>query len=506
MSAVGKVFLVGAGPGDPGLLTLRAAGCLALADVVLYDYLANPRVLKHAPPTAELVSLGAHGQTKIWTQAEINARMVADALAGKNVVRLKGGDAMIFGRIAEELAALSEHKIPYVIVPGITAASAAAAFAAIPITHREHASAVALVAGHEYADKAATALDYEALARFPGTLAIYMGVTKVGEWTSGLLAAGKPAETPVVIVRRASLPDQVVIRTTLGQTAEALTPASKLRPPVMVLVGETCGAAPLDLWFEQRPLCGQRIAVTRAAEQNAELRLRLEALGAEVLEQPAIVIRAPRDMQATDQAIARLGEFDWLVFSSTNGVQHFFERLFHQGRDVRALGQARIAAIGPGTAAKLWEYRVRADLVPEDFRAESLAAALASTARGRRFLLLRASRGREVLSEMLQSAGASVEQVVVYESIDVTEPSPRVVEHLREGKLDWMTVTSSAIARSLVNLLGKELQKTKLVSISPITSATLRELGYEPAVEAREYTMQGVVDALCGAGRRPAIT
>lgn len=500
----GKVYLVGAGPGDPGLLTLRAAECLALADVVLYDYLANPRILRHARPTAECVSLGAHGHTKIWTQAEINARLVADALAGKTVVRLKGGDPTIFGRIAEELDALRAHTIDYEIVPGITAASAAAGYAAIPITHRDFASAVALITGHEDAEKSESALDYEALARFPGTLVVYMGVTKAPEWTRGLLAAGKPPDTPVAIVRRASLPDQVVIQTTLADTVTTLTPASKVRPPVIMIVGPVAALGPTLAWFEKRPLFGQKVAITRAADQADELRQPLEALGAEVLDQPAIEIRDVPDYSAVDTAIARLGEFDWIAFSSTNGVDKLLRRLLSLNQDARAFATARLAAIGPGTAARLAEYHLLADYIPAEYRAEALAEGLAEQARGKKFLLIRASRGREVLAEQLVAAGGTVEQVVVYESVDATQPNARVEQLLSTGKLDWMTVTSSAIARSLVKLFGEELKKTKLASISPITSATLRELGFEPAVEAREYTIEGVVQAIVGqAGGRP---
>lgn len=496
MNTQGKVFLVGAGPGDPGLLTLRAAECLGQADVVLYDYLANPRILRHVRAGAELVSLGAHGHTKIWTQTEINARLVADALAGKTVVRLKGGDPTIFGRIAEELDALHQHKIAYEIVPGITAAAAAAGYAAIPITHRDHASAVALIAGHEDVDKAESALDYNALARFPGTLVIYMGVTTVQQWTNGLLAAGKPPQTPVAIVRRASLPDQVVLHTTLGETANALTPASKLRPPVIVVIGAVAAMAPTVSWFADRPLFGQKIAITRAVEQACELQVNLEAIGAEVLEQPAIEIHPVSDFTLVDHAIGRLDTFDWVVFSSTNGVEQLLQRMLALGRDARAFGKAKLAVIGPGTAHKLAEYHLHADLIPDQYRAEALAEALSAHAQQRKYLLIRASRGREVLSEQLTSAGGVVEQVVVYESTDVTTPDARVASLLTAGKLDWMTVTSSAIARALANLFGEELRKTKLVSISPITSATLRELGFEPAAEATAYTMDGVVQAI----------
>lgn len=493
---VGKVYLVGAGPGDPGLITIRGVQCLAAADVVLYDYLVNPQILAHAREGAELVSLGAHGRTKVWTQQEINQRMVTDGLAGRTVVRLKGGDPAIFGRMAEELEALVQNHIPYEIIPGVTVAVAVSSYAGVPITHRDLASAVALITGHEDAQKTESSLDYDALARFPGTLVFYMGVTMVHAWTSGLLQAGKSPQTPVAIIRRCSLPDQVTIYTTLKKTEEELTPASKLRPPVIVVVGEVAKLGPTLSWFDKRPLFGQRIAITRAAEQAADLHHRLAELGAEVLEQPAIQISPVSDTGPLDSVLTRLSAFDWIVFSSANGVTQFFERLKSQRRDARALGSSKLAAIGPGTAEKLAEYDLVTDLIPSEYRAEALAAALAPHANGRQILLVRASRGREVLAETLREAGAFVEQVVAYESVDVTAAEERVAELLSQGKLDWMTVTSSAIARSLVALFGEQLRHTKLASISPITSDVLREMGYEPAAEAKEYTMAGLVEAI----------
>ncbi|HTN74232.1 MAG TPA: uroporphyrinogen-III synthase, partial [Pirellulaceae bacterium] len=362
--------------------------------------------------------------------------------------------------------------------------------------HRDLASAVALITGHEDADKKESSLDYHALARFPGTLVFYMGVTTVEQWTSGLMNAGKSPETPVAIIRRCSLPDQVIIHTTLKQTAAELTPATKLRPPVIIIVGEVAKLGPTLSWFDKRPLFGQKVAITRAAEQACELRARLSALGAEVLEQPAIEICDVGDVAPLDDVLTRLIAFDWIVFSSANGVTKFFERLRFLNRDARALAGAKLAVIGPGTAEKLAEYRLLADLIPSEYRAEALAAELAPHAAGKQVLLVRASRGREVLADDLRAAGAFVEQVVAYESIDVVLPESHVAALLEQGQLDWLTVTSSAIARSLARMFGERLQQTKLVSISPITSDVLRELGYEPAAEATEYTMAGVVQAM----------
>lgn len=494
-SRAGKVYLVGAGPGDPGLITLRGVACLRQADLVLYDGLVNPRLLEHVGTTAEVVCLGRHGQGRIMPQEEVTARLVQAAQAGRKVVRLKGGDPGVFARAAEEAAALEAAGVPYEVVPGVTAALAVAGCTGIPLTHREWSSAVALVTGHEDDDKTEPALDYRALAAFPGTLVFYMGVTTARRWTADLIAGGKGADSPAAIVRRCSWPDQLTISCTLGTVADVLE-ERKLRPPVVIVVGDVVRAAPVTNWFTSRRLFGARVLVTRPAGQTAALREPLEELGAEVIEQPAIEIADPDDWGPVDAALARLDQFDWLVFSSANGVRATLDRLCSDERDLRGLGRIRLAAIGPGTAEELSRYHLHPDILPEEFRAESLAESLAAQAAGRRFLLARASRGREILAEQLRAAGGRVEQIVVYGSRDVPAAAPEVTARLVRGGIDWVTVTSSAIARSLARLFGEDLRKAKLVSISPITSATLRECGYEPAAEAVEYTMPGVVQAI----------
>lgn len=505
----GRVFLVGAGPGDPGLITLRGVECLRAADVVIYDYLVNPAIVEHAPAAAERIRLGHHGAGRLASQQEINSYMVAAAREGKTVVRLKGGDPAVFGHAGDEMAALAAAGIPYEIVPGVTAATAAAGYAAIPITHGDQSSAVALVTGHQRADKT-TPLDYGVLAQFPGTLVFYMGMTSAAEWSSALLARGKSPETPVAIVRRCSWPDQRIVRCTLVSVEQVIA-HEKLRPPAVIVVGEVVARAPEVSWFAERPLFGTRIMVTRPRHEAGELCNRLHELGAEVIVQPAIEISPPSDWRPVDDALSRPDQFDWLVFSSANGVRYLLERLLQRGGDARRLGGIRMAAIGPGTADELARYRLRADLVPDQFRAESLADALIaacafggtapapSTPRVPRFLLARASRGREVLSEKLMQAGAVVEQIVVYRSSDVQQAEPEAAAALAAGRIDWITVTSSAIARSLVKLFGDDLRRSKLASISPLTSGVLRELGFEPAVEAAQYTMAGLVEAILGA-------
>ena len=497
--ATGKVYLVGAGPGDPGLLTLRGADCLAQADVVLYDYLASPQVLSTARPGAELICLGRHGHGRLMPQAEINHAMVRHARQGRTVVRLKGGDPMIFARAAEELAALESAGVPYEIVPGVTAAQAASSHAGIPLTDRDEASCVAFVTGQESSDKQATApLDYAALARFPGTLVFYMGVTTAPEWSRALVEHGKPAGTPVAIVRRCSLPDQQTLFATLGELPDLLK-QKRIRPPAVVIVGEVAGQRDAANWFTRRPLFGRTVLVTRPKHQSDDLSSRLAQLGANVLCQPAIEICEPRDWAAVDAIIQRLNEFNWAVFSSSNGVHYFLRRLLALGRDMRSLGGVRLAAIGPATVGALAQFHLKADLQPDAYRAEALADALAPHVHGTRVFLARASRGREVLAEMLTAAGATVEQAVVYESRDVEAPDAEVAEALASCQIRWTTVTSSAIARSVVRLFGDSLRKTRLAAISPLTAEVLAELGHPPSVVAESYTTEGILAAIFAA-------
>jgi uroporphyrinogen III methyltransferase/synthase len=491
----GKVYLVGAGPGDPGLITARGLSCLARADVVLYDYLANPRILSAVPKHAELICLGKHGQTRIWSQAEINQRIGELATAGKTVVRLKNGDPAVFARGAEEIESLLQANLDFEIVPGITTALAAGSYAGIPVTHRGLASAVALITGQENDAKPDSSLDYEALARFPGTLVVYMGVTTAPAWTAALIAAGKPADTPAAIIRRCSLPDQTTVCCRLDGVAQRIAEEA-IRPPVIVIVGPVTQLAERFNWFDRRPLSGKRVLVTRPPHQAGRLRDLLEDLGAAVEIEPAILIEPLADWTLLDEAIQRLANFDWLVFSSANGVRAFFQRLFDTGRDLRAVASLKLATIGPGTTDELKRFHLQSDLQPETYRAEALAEVLSRHAAGQRFLLARASRGREVLAEQIQAAGGQVEQVVVYQSLDAVAIREQIQRDLDAGAFDYVTVTSSAIARSLVGLVGERLKQTRLASISPVTSATLRQLGYEPEVEAEAYTMEGLVSAI----------
>jgi uroporphyrinogen III methyltransferase/synthase len=498
-----QVALVGAGPGDPGLVTLRAVECLAQADLVLYDRLVPPRLLDHAPVTARRVCVdelpGCHPDR--WPH--IYQVMIDAARRGERVVRLKGGDPMVFGRGGEEAAALRAAGVAYEVVPGVTAALAAAACAAIPLTHRDHASAVALVTGHERRDGGR--LDWPALARFPGTLVFYMGVARLAENVRLLVENGKPGDTPAAAVQWAATGAQRTVEAPLAGLPAAVERAG-LKAPAVVIVGPVVALRPGLAWFEARPLFGKRVVVTRPRHQAADLVRRLELLGARADVLPAVEVRAPADWAPVDRALAGLAAFDWLIFTSANGVHALVGRLRQTGRDLRALGHLRLAAIGPATADALRGYHLEPDVVPPAYRSEELAAALIDRVRGRRVLLARADRGRELLRDELAKV-ADVEQVAVYAQADTAEFDPATLDRLRKGEVDFVTLTSGNIARSLLGRLDAAALahvrsgRTRLVTISPVTSAAVRELGLPVAAEAAEYTTRGVVTALCQLAR-----
>jgi uroporphyrinogen III methyltransferase/synthase len=502
-----RVYLVGAGPGDPGLLTLRAVECLGRADLVLYDRLVPISLLDFAPSGARRVcvnDLACHHPERVPL---IHRAMIDAARQGQCVVRLKGGDPFVFGRGGEEAEALHQAGITYEIVPGVTAALGAAACAGIPLTHRDHASAVALVTGHEQPDKDESALDFTALARFPGTLVFYMGVSRLSQVVQALIDHGKDADTPAAAIARATTAAQQTLTAPLHTLPRAVEEAG-IRPPALVFVGSVVTFRDDLAWFESRPLFGQRVLVTRPRHQAGSLARRLEELGAEAILLPAVEVREPADWAPVDRALADLSRFDWLVFTSANGVHFFVKRLRQTGRDLRALGSLSLAAIGPATADALRGYHLEPDLVPPEYRSESLASALREKVAGKRVLLARADRGRELLREEL-AAVAEVEQVAVYSQIDALTEGTEGLERLRRGEVDCVTLTSSNIARALLRSLDPDTRtrilegKVRLVSISPVTSVAIRELGFPVAAEASEYVTEGVVKALLELMRRP---
>lgn len=501
----GMVYLVGAGPGDPGLLTLRGVEVLAQADLVLYDGLTNPLLLRHTRGICERTARTRTGTGRIVPQSEINARLIAEARRGQTVVRLKGGDPYVFGRGSEEAAALAAEQIPFEVVPGITAATAAAEYAGFSFTHRDIASAVAFVTGHEDPTREAARLDFRSLAEFPGTLVFYMGLGRIASICEQLVQQGKPASTAAAVICRASLPSQQVVVSTLAELPAAAESAG-LKAPSLIVVGDCVSLRQTASWFEQRPLFGLRIGITRPRQQCEAAAHKVTALSGEPVIMPLIEIN-PVDAAAlkhVDSVLARLAEFQWLVFTSVNGVAALMDRLWATGKDVRCLGSLKLAAIGSSTAEALAVRSVRADIVPESFRAEALATELAPFVAGQNVLWARASRGRDVLPQMLQEAGATVTECVVYRNEDVTAFDPQTIRMLRDGVLDWVGLSSPSIARQFARLLAvheidPQSLMTRLATISPVTSEVAREAGLQVACEATTYTWDGIVDAIAAA-------
>ncbi len=507
-----RVRFIGAGPGPVDLLTVRAMRAIEAADVVVHDLLVHASVLALVPSSARLVpvsrdsiAVGEMGDAGLET-----GRALRDlASAGKNVVRLKGGDPTVFARLAEEMQPLREAGIDVEIVPGGTAAVAAAAAACIPLTSRTHASAVALVTGHQAGENGG--LDLGRLAAMPGTLVFYMGVERLEEWSLRLVAAGRRGDTPVAIVSQCGWQGERILLTTLADASEAASRHSMVSPAVAIVgevVGEVVGesgrprddAGPLPRAAAarlDRPLVGRRVVVTRPEGQADELAARLAALGAECLSVPAIRIEPPTSWEPMDAAIRDISAFDWVVFSSGNGVTAFVERLRTMGRDGRHLGTVRLAAVGAKTAAALAAAGFSCDLAPSTaYSAESLAGLLVNGPPSRRFLLVKADRGRDVLARRLAAAGHHVREVVAYRSIDVASIDPAVADSLARRPADWITLTSPAIASASIRLLGDRLAGVRIASLSPLTSEAIRAAGREPAVEAAAATAESLTAAI----------
>jgi uroporphyrinogen III methyltransferase/synthase len=504
----GRVYLVGAGPGDPGLLTLRAARCLERADVVVHDHLVNRRILEHVPPGAEIVDVGRpHGDPARLEQSAIATLLVRHAQAGKTVVRLKNGDPFVFGRGGEEAQALREAGVPFEVVPGVTSALAVPAYAGIPATERGQASLVTIATGHlACRDEAAelAGLPWDALVRQGGTLVFLMAVSRLAAIAEALVRHGLPAETPAAVIERGTTGSQRTIVATVG-TIEERARRAALRPPAVVVVGATVALRERIAWFEARPLYGRRVLVTRPRPQAGELSALLEDQGATVEAFPTIELAPAPDGAALDQAVARAGAYDWIVFTSVNGVRVFFDRMAALGRDVRELARARIAAIGPETAAELERRLVRPALVPAEYRAEGLLAVLDSAAvGGRRVLLPRAGGARAVLPDTLRARGAFVDEVVAYVARPPHDADVgRLRALLESDALDAVTFTSSSTVRNFAALVGTEVlaglagrARPLVACIGPVTAQTVHELGLRVDVVPREYTAPALARAL----------
>jgi uroporphyrinogen III methyltransferase/synthase len=481
--APGTVYLVGAGPGDPGLMTRRSLELIAAADSILYDRLIPPGALSGARADAELRYVGKEPGAAAIEQEEINALLVELGRAGRHVVRLKGGDPFVFGRGGEEAEALAAAGIPFEVVPGVTSGVAAPAYAGIPVTHRDAASAVAFVTGHEDPEKDESALDWQALARFPGTLVFYMGVKNLARISERLRGAGRSPDQPAAVVARGTLSGQRAVGGTLADIAEHVAGAN-IRPPAITVVGPVAGLRDTLAWLERRPLHGQTVAVTRARAQASGLAARLSSLGAQVLETPAIRIE-PREVR-----LPAPSGYSLVCFTSPNGVRIFFALL---DSDARSFAGVRVAAIGPGTAAALHEHGIDADIVPERFVAEGLLEALQHEAlEGTRVLVARAAEARDVLPDGLRERGAEVDVVALYDT--VAEPLSAAERDAVAGATH-VTFTSSSTVRFFLDGAG-EVGDARVVSIGPVTSQTLREHGIEPHVEATRHDIDGLIDAI----------
>lgn len=503
----GKVYLVGAGPGDPGLITVRGLKYLENSDVVVYDRLASPRLLQHVRPGAELVYVGKLPDRHTMKQEDINRLLVELALQGKTVTRLKGGDPTIFGRVGEEAELLHDNGIEFEIVPGITSAIAVPAYAGIPVTHRELASSLSIITGHESPDKLDRTIHWDKVTNATGTLIFLMGVAKIGYIAEQLIRHGKPASTPVALVRWGTRAEQRTITGTLADI-EAKVKAANFQPPAVIIVGDVVLQRDKLAWYERKPLFGMRVMVTRARAQASELVERIEELGGEPCEFPVIDICEPSDAAALEALRERLEQaesYDWLMFTSVNGVEYFVRHLRRFGIDIRRFHAAKIAAVGPKTAEALLERGLRVEELPAKFHAESLLEKLKGQIRpGERALLPRGDLAREVLPAELGAMGVEAIEIDVYETKIADPRDDMALEWLRNGGIHMITFTSSSTVANLLDILRRHgeadpirlLKDVPLASIGPITSSTIREAGLTVAAEAESSTLQGLVEAM----------
>ncbi len=500
-SAPGTVCLVGAGPGDPGLITVKGLDKIRAADVIVYDYLAGSELLEEAREDAELIYVGKKGKDHTLEQADINDLLVRKANEGKSVVRLKGGDPYVFGRGGEEAEQLVEAGIPFEVVPGVTSAVAAPAYAGIPVTHRDHASMITFITGHEDPSKDESAIDWDVLARNPGTLVFLMGVKNLRNISESLIKYGKPALTPAALVRWGTTPQQISIISTLGEIPLEAE-HKELKPPAVLIVGSVVNLRKKLEWFESKPLFGKKILITRSREQSKRMADKIFEHGGEPILFPTISILPPSDPGPLDQAIGKIQTFHWVLFTSANGVEKFLQRFFELKDDIRDMAGPKIGAIGPMTAAAIRRYGLKVDLQAKEFVAEGVLDALEEAeVKGKKFLIPRAESAREVLPEGISRAGGEVEVVSVYRT---GLPERGDVEKIRtmliRKQVDAATFTSSSTVTHLTNMIGTDLPSlldgTVVASIGPITSRTLRENGLPVHVEASEYTIDGLVSAL----------
>lgn len=508
MPKKGFVYLIGAGPGDPGLITVKGKEYIGRADVILYDYLAGKELLSYARSDAELVYAGKVGGMHNREQRQINDLLVEKALAGNIVARLKGGDPFIFGRGGEECEALIAAGIGFEVVPGVTSGIAAAAYAGIPLTHRDFTTSVAFVTGHE-CEKESSDLDWERLSLGRGTVVFYMGMKNLPMITSNLISHGRPAETPVALIRWGTRPEQEVLAGTLADIAEKAR-RSSFRAPAIAVIGNVVKLREKLRWFDSRPLFGRSILVTRAADQAGEFSKLLTGLGAHVFECPTIRLVPPEDWQDLDRGAGNASGYDWVIFTSANAVRFFFQRLHHLNRDSRSLGNCKICAVGPKTAEALSVFGIRPDLIPADYKGEGVVEVFKTVeTKGKRILFPKADKAREVIPEGLASLGMLVDAPVAYRNVIPERLPEEALQALEDRRVDCVTFTSSSTVENLAGILGENrflhlLQGVKVASIGPITSKTCLELGLEVHMEPKDYTIAALADEITSFFKNPS--
>jgi uroporphyrinogen III methyltransferase / synthase len=508
----GMVYLVGAGPGDPGLLTCKGLECIRHSDVLVYDRLVSDVLLKQAPKDAELIYVGKLPDRHMLKQEEINNLLAAKAKEGKVITRLKGGDPFVFGRGGEEAQLLKKQGVPFEIVPGVTSALAVPAYAGIPATHRGVTSLFTVITGHEDPEKLESAINWSNLAHNQGTLIFLMGMKNLPLITKKLLNEGMAADTPAAIIEKGTGARQRTLKGTLDDLALRADQEGYTNPAVIV-IGKVVALREELQWFEKKPLFGKRIVVSRAREQASVFAAKLAALGAEVVEFPAIKIVEPLDYELFDRALSALASYQWIIFTSENGVKSFFNRLRDSGKDIRSMAGAKICAIGPQTERVLLKYGLKADYVPSEYRAEAIIELLRDEIKTKdRILLPRADLSRSVLPEALSALGAYVDNVTAYRTVFGDGDIPMLRKLLENNEVDMITFTSSSTVRNLLKMLlpgspektvdqtavRKLFQQVALAAIGPITATTARDYGLEIALEAAEYTIDGLVEAIGG--------
>jgi len=498
---IGKVYLVGAGPGDPKLITLKGYESIKKADVIVYDRLAHPSLLNHAREDAEKIYVGKLPDRHTLQQEEINLLLVHKALEGKIVTRLKGGDPSIFGRVGEEAQELAKNKVPFEIVPGITSAIAVPAYAGIPVTHRDFTSSFAIVTGHEDPTKNESNINWDKISTATGTIVFLMGIANIKLIKDKLIENGRSKDTPAAVIRMGTRIEQQTVVGTL-ENIDQKVKESGITSPALIIIGEVVKLREELMWFENKPMFGKRVLVTRARNQASELSSMIEDLGGEAVEFPVIKIVPPSDTIVYNNAIKQLDTYDWAIFTSVNGVKSFYDKLKEKNIDIRTMSKARIAAIGPKTAELLEEKGLIVDILPSEFRAEGLLESLKGQLKaGQKVLLPRADIAREILPKTLRELGLEVVEIDAYETKIDAENKDEIIEMLKEKSIHIITFTSSSTVKNFVeSIKGESLEKllegVTLASIGPVTTKTAEDLGLKVAITASEYTIHGLVDAI----------